>query len=207
MKNTNFPKPVSPFVSMSYGLVQRCSGSYKDFIFAPIDHGNPLRALFRPLKPTWYYKSAYGGSKNVRITVLSIGYWVRCLKYRCSYTSSVSKSPSEALLVLDRGKVTPPRGGSETVLGCSPVQTRRERKRETPSNPLIHKPRPSDGLSGSGGKRLLRRSPFPPGIDPHTSISNECGGAGVVGDPCFSLGGRLHLMPSVKIPQFFRKEH
>jgi len=46
MMFTNFPKTVSHYVSMSYGLVQRCNAPYKDFIFAPIDQVNPLMALF-----------------------------------------------------------------------------------------------------------------------------------------------------------------
>ncbi len=200
MKNSNFPKTVSPYVSMAYGLVQRCNASYKDFIFAPIDQVNPLRALFRPSKPTWYDKSAILGLFNTRFTVLSIGYGVNYPKYRCSHTSSVEIYPIEALQVLDRGKVSPPLGRSETVLGCglgaNPMRTEREYTRKS----LHHKPRPSDYLSVLGGKYPLPGWYVPEEIVAPGAVwrawSHLLSGSGPegVGDPSRLIHGS-HVVP------------
>ena len=153
MMPTNFPKTISHYAIRSYRLVQRCNTSYKDFIFAPIDQVNPLRALFRPLKPTWHYKSEYGGTKNTRITVLSIGYKVRCQKYRCLRISSGGIFTPDALLVLDRGRVTPPLADRKRCSGAVPMQTPCERIGNMPVSPFTIR----TGL-------LIKRSPGGPAI-------------------------------------------
>jgi len=135
-----FPKTVNTYVSMTYRLAQRCNASYKDFIFAPIDQVNPLRALFRHMKPTWCNKSAYVGLKNSRITVFSIGYGVHFRRDPPSYRPSVNNSPLEALLVLDRGKVSPPMADRERGSGAVPVQTPCERQGNIPVSPFTVSP-------------------------------------------------------------------
>ena len=124
MNFTNFPKTVNPYVSMTYRLVQRCNASYKDFIFAPIDQVNPLRALFRPLKTTFGHMSAYRGSKNTRITVISIGYGVpfrgEPFSYRPSANNGPLESPPGARLWQSTAPDGRPKNGARVRSRCKP---------------------------------------------------------------------------------------
>ena len=142
-----------------------------------------------------------------RITVFSIGYGFKFPKYRHSYASSGALSggyiPLEAPLALDSGKVSPPDGGTETVLGYVSMQTPCERERRTHPNPLNRKDRPSDCPSVIGRNTPqdatgTRRRPlqFPVhsevpgyGVGDHPAVLN---GSSLMGPnpclcgPCFS---------------------
>ena len=150
------------------------------------------------------------------VPMKTITYEERIREYRHPYTSSGASFGSgassgghntpESPQALDRGEVSLPLGTLGTVLGCATVRTPCERKRKTLSNPLIRKPRPSDALSDSGGKRpsILAR---PSGGSARTSQSRTngegCRGGRPVG---LNHGSHLKKGPALSIAgPFFRK--